>query len=271
MERIIKEKLYRIVFEADTFSGKLFDVALLIAILLSVILVMLESVAPINEKFGVVLKVLEWIITIFFAIEYVLRIYIVHKPVKYVLSFYGVIDLLSVIPTFLDLIISGAGGFMVIRAVRLLRIFRILKLTRYVSVSRELLYALRASRRKISVFLYAVMMIVIVMGTVMYIVEGPKNGFTSIPESMYWTVVTLTTVGYGDITPHTTIGKMLSAVLMVLGYAIIAVPTGIVTSELAAKGKRKPTTITCHECLHEAHDPDAKFCKFCGSHLEIME
>ena len=218
MEKKVKEKLYRIVFEADTFAGKLFDVALLIAIVLSVILVMLESVPPINERFGVILKILEWIITVFFAIEYVLRVYIVHKPVKYVLSFYGIIDLLSVIPTFLDLIISGAGGFMVIRAVRLLRVFRILKLTRYVSESRGLLYALRASRRKISIFLYTVLMIVIVMGTVMYIVEGPENGFTSIPESMYWTVVTLTTVGYGDITPHTTIGKTLSAMLMILGH-----------------------------------------------------
>ena len=264
----IKEQLYEIVFEADTPKGKAFDVALLVAILLSILLVILESVKEINVKFGTLIIILEWIITFFFTIEYTLRIFIVKKPSTYIFSFYGIIDLLSVLPSYIGLIFTGMSGLVVIRALRLLRIFRILKLSRYVSESRVIISALKASKTKISVFLYAVIMIVIIIGTIMYLVEGEENGFTSIPQSIYWAIVTLTTVGYGDIAPATPIGKFIASFVMILGYGIIAVPTGIVTSEftLASKNKKISTQV-CPNCLHEDHEHESIYCKICGTKL----
>lgn len=268
MKNTFKKQLYEIVFEADTSSGKAFDIALLATILLSMVVVMLESVKEINAKFGIVLVVLEWAITFFFSIEYLLRIYIVKKSSKYIFSFYGIIDLLSVLPSYIGLIFAGMSGLMVIRALRLLRIFRILKLSRYVSESNVIISALKASRAKISVFMYAFVMMVIIIGTIMYLIEGEENGFTSIPRGIYWAIVTLTTVGYGDIAPHTPVGQFIASFVMILGYAIIAVPTGIVTSELALTAKRKKiTTQVCPNCLHEDHDTEAIYCKICGTQL----
>lgn len=264
----IKEQLYEIVFEADTPKGKMFDILLLIMILFSILVVMLESVASINTNYRGLLRGAEWFVTIIFTMEYVLRLVIVRKPFRYVVSFYGVIDLLSILPTYLAIFIVGAQGLVVIRALRLLRVFRILKLSRYVSESRVILLALRNSRVKIGVFLYSVVMIVIIIGTVMYLVEGEEYGFTSIPKSIYWAIVTLTTVGYGDIAPQTPMGQVLASFVMIMGYAIIAVPTGIVTSEFALVGQRKQlTTQVCPACLKEGHDHDADFCKFCSSEL----
>ncbi len=263
-----KKQLYEIVFEADTPKGRAFDIALLVAILLSILLVVLESVKGINAKYGTIIFTLEWIITFFFTLEYFLRIFIISKPSKYIFSFYGIIDLLSVLPSYISLVFVGMSGLVVIRALRLLRIFRILKLSRYVSESKVIISALKASRAKISVFLYAVIMLVIIIGTIMYLIEGEENGFTSIPQGIYWAVVTLTTVGYGDIAPVTPIGKFIASFVMILGYGIIAVPTGIVSSEfaLAAKNKKVSTQV-CPNCLHEDHDHESIYCKLCGTKL----
>lgn len=263
-----KKRLYEIVFEADTPAGKAFDVALLIAILLSILVVMLESIKGIYTVYGNILFASEWVITILFTTEYILRVYIVRKPASYIFSFYGIIDLLSVLPSYIGLTFAGMSGLLVIRALRLLRIFRILKLNRYVSESRIIISALKASRAKISVFLYSVITLVIIIGTVMYLIEGEEGGFTSIPQGIYWAVVTLTTVGYGDISPVTPIGKFIAGFVMIIGYAIIAVPTGIVTSQLTiASDSKKTTTQVCPNCLHEDHGHEAVFCKICGTKL----
>ncbi len=269
MKDTIKQELYDIVFEADTPMGKAFDVALLILILLSILFVSLESVKSIADKYQSLLFTLEWVLTAFFSVEYVLRIYIVRKKFAYIFSYYGIIDLLSLLPSYLGLFVSGAQGLMVIRALRLLRMFRVLKLSRYVHDSTMLVSALKASRTKISVFLFAVMMMVIIIGTIMYLVEGGESGFGSIPESIYWAIVTLTTVGYGDIAPSTALGRFIASFVMILGYGIIAVPTGIVTAEISNVSKHKKiSTQVCDECLCEGHDPDAKFCKRCGAKIE---
>jgi len=263
----LRKRLYEIIFEADTKAGKLFDISLLILIILSIILVMLESVKEINKLYYNELKIAEWIITVFFTAEYVLRIYVVNKPLKYIKSFFGIIDLLSILPSFLDLLITGAGGLMVIRAIRLLRIFRILKLSRFVNASSILILSLKESRQKIAVFLTAVITIVIILGTIMYLIEGEENGFTSIPQSIYWAIVTLTTVGYGDIAPHTVAGKFIASIIMILGYGMIAVPTGIVTVAFSKKDKIQISTQVCPHCLAEGHDKDAVYCKYCGAKL----
>ena len=265
-----KEQLYEIIFEADTPTGKIFDISLLVVILISVALVMLESVPGIREKNQQFLKIAEWIITIIFTIEYLLRILIVRKPWRYIFSFYGVIDLLSVIPTYLGLIIIGSHNLMVIRVLRLLRIFRILKLTRYTQAGRTLAKAIWASREKISVFIFFVIILVIVVGTVMYLVEGPEHGFSSIPRGIYWAIVTLTTVGYGDISPETSLGQFIASIVMIMGYAIIAVPTGIVTAEIINPSAKRNTQV-CPDCLHDKHEDDAKFCKKCGSEINPTE
>jgi voltage-gated potassium channel len=262
-----KHDLYEIIFESETRSGKAFDIALLVVILLSVILVVLESVPRYNEEYGSFLRILEWGITVIFTIEYIFRILISRFPRKYIFSFYGIIDLLSVIPTYLSLFFIGAQGLIVIRAIRLLRVFRILKLTRYTNEGAIIMQALRASRVKISVFLFAILMIIIIIGTLMYLVEGEEGGFTSIPASIYWAIVTLTTVGYGDITPQTDLGKFISGLVMILGYAIIAVPTGIVTAELSFGYRRPPKKDQCKICGNTDIDSDAEFCKKCGSKL----
>jgi voltage-gated potassium channel len=263
-----KVKVHEIIFEADTKWGKFFDVVLLWAILLSVLAVILETVEAIHINYGEALFFIEWFFTILFTIEYVLRVSSVGKPFKYIFSFMGMVDLLSLIPTYLSLVVVGSHYLLVIRTIRLMRIFRILKLTRYVREANVLRDALRASAVKITVFIGGVIVLVLIMGSIMYIVEGPENGFTSIPTSMYWTIVTITTVGYGDIAPLTTIGQTIASMIMLLGYGIIAVPTGIVTAQIAInKNNQKISTQCCPECSEEGHDPNAAHCKFCGAKL----
>ncbi len=268
MENSLKQRLYEIVFEADTPLGKIFDLVLLILILLSICFVSIETVQSVAEKYGTLLFYLEWIITVFFTLEYILRIYIVRRKSKYIFSYYGIIDLLSLLPSYVGLFVVGIQGLVVIRALRLLRVFRILKLSRYVHDTNLIGAALKASRTKISVFLYTVVLLVIIIGTVMYLVEGEASGFGSIPEGIYWAIVTLTTVGYGDIAPATALGRFIASFVMILGYGIIAVPTGIVTAEFSNMNrKNKISTQVCNECLCEGHDPDAKYCKKCGAKI----
>jgi voltage-gated potassium channel len=261
-----RERLHDIIFEADTTKGKLFDVLLLVVILISVVLVMLESVPSIRDNYQRFLKISEWGITIIFTLEYILRVLIVKKPWRYVFSFYGIIDLLSVVPTYLGLIIVGSHNLMVIRVLRLLRVFRILKLTRYTEAGRTLARAIWASREKISVFIFFVIILVIIVGTIMYLVEGEEHGFNSIPHGIYWAIVTLTTVGYGDISPQTSLGQFFASMVMIMGYAIIAVPTGIVTAEIINPSEKRNTQV-CPNCLHDKHDDDAKYCKKCGAEM----
>ncbi len=264
--RKIKNHLHEIIFEADTKAGKFFDVALLIVIIISVALVMLESVPVIQENNRQLLKISEWAITVIFTLEYILRIIIVKKPFRYIFSFYGIIDFLSVIPTYLSLLIIGSQSLVVIRVLRLLRVFRILKLTRYTHAGKTLARAMWNSRAKVSVFIFFVLIIVTIFGTIMYIVEGEEHGFTSIPRSIYWAIVTLTTVGYGDISPVTPFGQLLASVVMIMGYAIIAVPTGIVTAEIIKPTFRSNTHV-CSECMCDSHEDDATFCKKCGCEM----
>lgn len=267
----LKEKIFEIIFEADTPMGKLFDVLLLITILFSVGLVMLESVPSINAKHHQTLVILEWIVTILFTIEYALRIYCVRKPWRYFFSFYGIIDLLSILPTYMGLFYPSTKYLSSIRILRLFRIFRIFGLTQFLRGGSMLLIALRQSRAKIVVFLSFIILIVVVIGSIMFVVEGkhPESGFTSIPTSIYWAVVTLTTVGYGDIAPVTSIGKFLASIVMIIGYGVIAVPTGIVSSELSrAKNHPTPTnTQVCPHCHDSYHMDGAIYCKTCGTRL----
>jgi len=262
-------RLYTIIFEADTRAGRLFDQGLIAVILLSVTVVVLDSVASIQARFGPVLDVLEWLFTGLFTIEYLARLVCVQRPLVYARSFFGVIDLLSTLPTYVALLAPGAHVFIDVRILRLLRMFRVFKLGSYVAEYNTLGRALQASRRKILVFLSIVMMAVLIMGTVMYVVEGPANGFTSIPTAMYWAVTTMTTVGFGDITPKTDLGRLISALMMMLGWGVLAVPTGIVTAEISAqRNMRAPTTTrTCHACLTEGHSPEASYCWRCGAAL----
>ena len=262
----LKHRLHEIIYEADTRGGKLFDVILLIAILASILFVMLESVQSIDEKYGSFLDVAEWVITILFSLEYVLRIVTVKKPWKYIFSFYGIIDLLSTIPKYVSLILIDSHNLAVLRALRLLRIFRILKIARYIGASNRLLLALRSSRAKIAVFLLFVLILCIILGTIMYMIEGAENGFTSIPRSVYWAIVTLTTVGYGDIAPITALGQLIASAIMILGYAIIAIPTGIVGSEMM-NAKIHTNTQSCPNCMLDSHQDDAIFCYHCGDKL----
>ena len=264
-----RKVLYEVIFEADTKAGKAFDVLLILSILLSVLAVMLNSVASIEEKCGRFLHATEWFFTILFTIEYVLRLICVGRPIKYARSFYGVVDLLAVLPTYLGVFLAGSHYLLVIRMLRVLRIFRVLKLAPYLGEARLLFTALRESRRKITVFLLTVLTMVVILGSVMYLIEGRGNGFTSIPRSIYWAIVTLTTVGYGDVSPQTPLGQGLAAMIMILGYSIIAIPTGIVTVEFdrAFKAQSKITTQVCPQCCAEGHDSDATFCKYCGAIL----
>ena len=259
--------MHEIIFEADTPGGKLFDVLLILSIVASVVLVMLDSVSSIRESYGGLLYLGEWVFTILFTIEYVLRIFSVGRPLSYATSFFGVVDLLAILPTYLSLIFPGTQYLLVIRILRVLRIFRVLKLVQYVGEARLLMRAMRASRRKITVFLFVVLTLVVIFGSLMYIIEDPQSGFTSIPQSIYWAIVTLTTVGYGDISPQTGLGQTLAALIMIIGYGIIAVPTGIVTAELTQVYKKSVSTQSCPQCSAEGHDPDARYCKYCGSIL----
>ena len=262
-----RKKLHTIIYEADTPAGKFFDIMLLVLIIISIAAVMLESVASIKIVHGHTLAVIEWIITIFFTIEYIGRIIAVKKPWTYILSFYGIIDFLSMIPKYIGLIFPGTGVLLSVRAFRLLRIFRILKLTRFVGASNQLKIAVLRSRTRIAVFLFTVVVLCIILGTIMYLIEGPSHGFSSIPVSVYWTIVTLTTVGFGDITPGTAFGQFLSMVIMILGYGIIVVPTSLVTSELIKDHKVNLNTQVCHHCGADHHRDDAKYCFNCGTHL----
>ncbi|MEW7290466.1 ion transporter [Aquimarina sp. 2304DJ70-9] len=264
-----KDKLHEIIYEADTPAGKSFDVIILSMILASIILVMLESVSYLNDKYASLFNLLEWIITIVFTIEYFLRIIAINKPKKYIFSFFGIIDLLSTIPKYLSILFVGTHALVALRALRLLRIFRILKLVRFVGASNNLVKALRASRAKISVFLFAVLIASIILGTVMYLIEGSEHGFNSIPKSVYWCIVTLTTVGYGDISPETPLGQLIASIIMIIGYGIIAVPTGIVSAEYAQQSKEKLPLNTqhCGNCNVDNHLDGAKFCHNCGEDL----
>mgnify|MGYP006306044691 CR=1 FL=1 len=262
-----KSLIHEVIFEADSPAGKTFDVFLIISILVSVLIVMLDSISAVSVRYGNLLYVAEWFFTILFTIEYVLRLSSVSRPIKYATSFYGIVDLLAIIPTYLSLFVAGTQYLLVIRVLRILRVFRVFKLVNYVGEAHLLLRALRASRRKISVFLYTVLTLVVVFGALMYMLEGPENGFTSIPRSIYWAIVTLTTVGYGDVTPQTPVGQFLAAIVMIFDYAIIAFPTGIVSVEMAQEFNRKISTQACPACSAEGHDADATHCKYCGSVL----
>jgi len=259
--------LYETIFEADTPAGKTFDVMLLIAIVLSVAVVMLESVASIRSEYGQTLLIAEWFFTLLFTVEYFSRILCAPRPLRYIFSFYGVVDLLAILPTYLMVLHPGAQRLAVVRSLRLLRAFRIFRLAHLLSEATALRKALWMSRAKISVFLAVVVIAVTISGALMHLIEGPESGFTSIPESMYWAIVTMTTVGYGDIAPATPIGKAVASLMMMLGYSLIIVPTGIVSAELTAASRAQLTTQVCPNCLREGHDADADFCKFCGSRL----
>ena len=263
----LKRRIHEVIFEADTSAGKNFDIALIVCIILSVMVVMLDSIASIQVKHESMLKALEWTFTILFSIEYILRLYSIGRPMRYALSFYGIVDLLAVIPTYLSLIVGGGQYFAVIRILRLLRVFRVLKIVQYLNEMEELLRALRASRRKILVFLFAVMLIAVIAGSLMYVIEGTENNYTSIPKGIYWAVVTMTTVGYGDLSPSTPLGQLLATLLMVMGYGIIAVPTGIITVEMARSRESNPVLQSCPECSVESFDPEAVYCNRCGTKL----
>lgn len=261
-----KVRLYEIIFESDTPAGKGFDVLLIISILLSVIVVLLDSVQFYNNKYGDILYLMEWIFTILFTIEYFLRIYCIKRPVLYIRSFFGIIDLLSIIPTYISIFLPASRYLSVIRILRVLRIFRILKLILYIGEANLLLDALISSRRKITVFLFFMLTLVTIIGSIMYLIEGEANGFTSIPRSIYWAIVTITTVGYGDISPQTELGRLFASFAMILGYATIAVPTGIISAEYSTM-KQKFNNTVCPDCANEDHEDDAEFCKTCGSML----
>lgn len=261
-----RHRLFEIIFEAETVGGKTFDVLLLATIVLSVAVVILESVKSARDEYGTLLLQAEWAFTILFTVEYALRLISVRKPFRYATSFFGIIDLLAIIPTYATLLLPGVQYLLAIRILRLLRVFRILKLAEFVSEAEVITGALKASVKKISVFLLSVLALVTIIGSIMYVIEGEPNGFNNIPTSIYWAIVTLTTVGYGDLSPQTPLGKAFASLVMIMGYAIIAVPTGIVTVELSRSAKKISTQV-CPECHAQDHDADAIFCKYCASRL----
>jgi voltage-gated potassium channel len=263
----LRQKLYDVIFEADTPAGKFFDIALMATIVVSIVAVLLESVSDIRNVFGKELRFVEFVLTGLFTIEYILRLLCVPRPIKYMTSFLGIVDLVSLLPTFFGFYFEGTHSLLVLRSIRLLRVFRILKLSRFLGEAHELYDALKASAPKITVFLGAVVTVVLIMGATMYLVEGEENGFTSIPRAMYWAVVTMTTVGYGDIAPVTALGQALASVLMIMGYGVIAVPTGIVSAQLSQKPTKHISNRTCDHCFSEDHDSKAVFCKDCGARL----
>lgn len=274
-----RRKVHEVIYEADTPAGKLFDVVLLIVIIISLILVMMESVPDFGRQYANEFILAEWVITIFFTIEYILRIISINKPTRYIFSFFGIIDLLSTIPLYLTFLFGGLNALIAVRSLRLLRVFRILKVTRYIGEADKLSKAIKSSAPKIAVFLFAVLVLSIIMGTLMYLVEGAESGFVSIPVSIYWCIVTLTTVGFGDIAPVTPFGQFIAAVIMIMGYGIIAVPTGIVSAEYSQKTKKEEdipedpnyrhvNTQVCQNCLAKKHQDEALFCHKCGYSLE---
>ncbi|QHI34802.1 Cyclic nucleotide-gated potassium channel [Kordia antarctica] len=274
MKKDWKAKLHEVIYEADTPAGKLFDIVLMILIFASILLVMLESVNEFAESHGKLLNIAEWIITVLFTLEYFARIISIRKPKEYIFSFYGIIDFLSTIPKYLSVFIVGSQSLVALRALRLLRVFRVLKLARYIGASNNLMKALKASKTKIGVFIMFILILCTILGSVMYLVEsGEESGFTSIPRSIYWAIVTLTTVGYGDIAPHTALGQLIASIVMILGYGIIAVPTGIVTAEFATMDKTKIdlNTQSCQHCAAEGHKANADYCFHCGESLHPEE
>jgi len=263
----LRNKLYKIIFKSDTPAGKGFDVLLIISILLSVVVVMLDSVQYYNNKYGDILYIMEWIFTLLFTVEYFLRIYCINRPLIYMRSFFGIIDILSIIPTYISIFFPASRYLSIIRILRVLRIFRVLKLIFYIGEANILMDALVSARRKIIVFLFFIFTLATIIGSVMYLVEGEANGFTSIPRSIYWAIVTITTVGYGDISPQTALGQFFASFAMIIGYATIAVPTGIISAEYSTM-KRKFNNTVCPDCGNEDHEDDAKFCRTCGTALE---
>ncbi|MES9859162.1 MAG: ion transporter [Sedimenticola sp.] len=259
--------MHAIIFEADTYAGKIFDAALLVAIVIAVIAVMLDSVEDIKRQYSDILHIIEWTLTLLFTAEYLLRLWSVRSPWHYAKSFFGVVDLLAILPTYLSLIFVGSQSLMVIRAVRLLRVFRIFKMARYLSEVMVLMHALRATRHKITVFLMTVLAMALILGTLMYVIEGKEGGFDSIPAGFYWAIVTLTTVGYGDLAPHTLPGQILASAAMLLGYSMIIIPIGIFAVEVVKRHGKTPTTQACPNCMKEGHDEDAIYCKYCSSIL----
>lgn len=269
---IFREKIKIILYGTNTILGRMFDLVLLGLILLSVLLIMMETVEGINQKYHQQLIFCEWIITVFFTIEYILRIISIQKPVKYVFSFYGIIDLLAVLPMYLSIFFPGASVLSVVRALRFFRLFKILHIPQISHQSAQLRDAIEASKEKILVFIYFVLISTVIIGTIMYLVEGKESGFTSIPMGIYWTIVTLTTVGYGDISPQSPLGQFIAALVMILGYGIIAVPTGIVTAEFAKSSLRSSSVNikkTCKKCQSQVHFDNAKYCCECGTQLQI--
>ncbi len=266
----LRHSLYTIIYQANTPAGKGFDILLILCILASVLVMVLDSVASLNQRHGEFFLLAEWFFTGLFTVEYVLRIFCIHKPSKYIFSFYGIIDLLAIVPFYLSLFISGTHYLQVVRILRVLRVFRVLKLVRFINQSNLLLNALLASRLKISIFLFTVTTLLVVFGSAMYLIEGPKNGFSNIPESIYWAVVTLTTVGFGDITPKTDLGRGVASLVMIVGYAIIAVPTGIFTAELSREMRKDSGGLdkrTCPRCRTHGHQTDANYCRICATEL----
>jgi len=263
-----RDKLYEIIFGHNTAAGKAFDVGLIVAIIASVFAVILDSVSSIHSAYGNLLYSLEWVFTALFTVEYVLRLLCARHAGRYARSFFGVVDMLAILPTYLSLLFPGSQALLVIRIVRVLRVFRVMKLVQYIGEAELLMAAMRASRRKITVFIVTVLALCVVFGSLVYMVEGDANGFTSIPRSIYWAIVTLTTVGYGDISPQTSLGQTVAAIIMILGYAIIAIPTGIVTVELGLAQSRVFGRRSCPQCQRAVHDGDALHCKFCGASLD---
>jgi voltage-gated potassium channel len=263
-----RSRLHNTIYESNTLAGKIFDVALLILIISSITVVMLDSIKSYHDRYGRIFYVMEWIFTGLFTLEYMLRLISINRPFRYVISFLGIIDLLAIIPSYLSIFFVGAQSLLVLRALRLLRVFRIFKLTHFLTEMEFLKLALTTSLKKITIFMLVVLSLVIILGSVMYLVEKGENGFTNIPDSIYWAIVTITTVGYGDIAPVTPAGKFIASLMMFIGYGIIAVPTGIITTEMANAARlRKHGHETCPGCGREGHDKDAVFCKFCGTLL----
>lgn len=263
-----RHRVHEIIFEADTPAGKLFDIVLIISILFSILAVMLDSVSSIRQTYGDLLTIIEWFFTLLFSLEYILRLLSIRHPLKYATSFYGIVDLISIVPTYFSLIFPSSKFLLVIRVLRILRVFRVLKLVQYIKEVNLLMKAMRSSQRKITVFLFTVLTLVVIFGSLMYLIEGEAHGFTSIPRSIYWAIVTMTTVGYGDISPSTSLGQTLASFIMVIGYGIIAVPTGIVTVEMSQAWSEKTLSNNpCPECRAAGHDKDARYCKYCGSEL----
>jgi len=263
-----RKTFFEVIFESETPAGKAFDVALIWAIVISVAAVLLESVESVRAAFGTELYIVEWFFTLLFTVEYFFRLICVDRPLRYARSFFGLVDLMAIAPTYLSVLVPGSQYLLVIRILRLLRVFRIFKLTGYISEGNVIMTALLASRKKILVFLLAVFALMVIIGTLMYVIEGPENGFVNIPTSIYWAIVTMTTVGYGDLSPQTPLGQMLAALVMIVGYGIIAVPTGIVTVEFSHAATKRFELISCPECGAREHELDAAHCKHCGAKLQ---